>query len=477
MPLRDTEPQGSFLLSGLFFLSCLSIAAFKLTSWFSSSGLFAAQAAAAQFDEIIVQMGAMILLVVVECRCSYTARQASVVLGLSALMQAAGSWAMFSPVAADEGLAAVALVLRGVGSAAFLLGFGRLLGSIEPVKSALIIAGAEVVGGVASFAFVALPGAIVPLVSATLPLAGALCLIWATEKSGALMQQDAPLMRMQLRKIPVHPVVLLALCALSTVGASLLSPGSSARDDVLYQFLRVVIPVAIFCAYLIWVYGLKRSDPDTLWPFLMTIIFIGLFTCSAFLSIAPDFSFAVVGATQRTLMVFAWVFMASTIYQLRLSPIPCFCLGQLVFSQMPHALAFCIEMCGVHVGSQDQELFATAMMALMALGVIAGVLVVVWKSGRGRALSAPADLSERVPQHAVDCLAMRYELTNRETEVALLLVQGCTLKETGEELVISLDTVRSHAKNLYRKCGIHKRQELVSLVREQMGEGPGDSLS
>ena len=34
----------------------------------------------------------------------------------------------------------------------------------------------------------------------------------------------------------------------------------------------------------------------------------------------------------------------------------------------------------------------------------------------------------------------------------------------GERLFISTDTVRSHSKKLYKKLGIHKKQELIALV-------------
>lgn len=153
-----------------------------------------------------------------------------------------------------------------------------------------------------------------------------------------------------------------------------------ANVDLLYRLLTIAVNLVVFSAYLIWIYGLKRNDPDTLWPFLMVIIFVGLFVFSSFSSIAPDAASSLLSATRKTLMVFAWVFMASIIYQLKLPAIPFFCLGQLAISQIPHTIAFFIRQYDLQISSNYQETSATILMAIMALAVIAGVLVVVYKS-------------------------------------------------------------------------------------------------
>lgn len=57
-----------------------------------------------------------------------------------------------------------------------------------------------------------------------------------------------------------------------------------------------------------------------------------------------------------------------------------------------------------------------------------------------------------------------YALTKREKEVTLLLVKGHTYKQISEQLFISLPTVKTHASNIYRKCQINNRMELISLI-------------
>ena len=47
-----------------------------------------------------------------------------------------------------------------------------------------------------------------------------------------------------------------------------------------------------------------------------------------------------------------------------------------------------------------------------------------------------------------------YELSERETEVLVLLARGCSSKEIADKLNISVHTVNTHRKNITRKTGI-----------------------
>ena len=56
-------------------------------------------------------------------------------------------------------------------------------------------------------------------------------------------------------------------------------------------------------------------------------------------------------------------------------------------------------------------------------------------------------------------------LTERETEVLELLQDGCTNSEIGRELGIGLETVRTHARSVFRKLGVASRRDLVRMAR------------
>ena len=67
---------------------------------------------------------------------------------------------------------------------------------------------------------------------------------------------------------------------------------------------------------------------------------------------------------------------------------------------------------------------------------------------------------------AIKRLARIQALTDREMEIALLLAQGNSYKKIAERLFISMSTVQSHTRNIYRKCAVNSSQELMDRLEE-----------
>lgn len=59
------------------------------------------------------------------------------------------------------------------------------------------------------------------------------------------------------------------------------------------------------------------------------------------------------------------------------------------------------------------------------------------------------------------------ELTAREAEVLELLQDGRTNAEIATELAIGIETVRTHARNIYRKLGVPSRRELARMAQQE----------
>lgn len=55
-----------------------------------------------------------------------------------------------------------------------------------------------------------------------------------------------------------------------------------------------------------------------------------------------------------------------------------------------------------------------------------------------------------------------YSLSNREKEVLNLLSNGKSYHEIGDHLFISVDTVRHHIRNIYKKLHVHSQSEAVA---------------
>ena len=61
----------------------------------------------------------------------------------------------------------------------------------------------------------------------------------------------------------------------------------------------------------------------------------------------------------------------------------------------------------------------------------------------------------------------QYNLTKRETEIVLLLMDGLSYKEISGRSFISMATLNTHISNIYNKLNIHSRSEIAARFRKQ----------
>lgn len=62
-------------------------------------------------------------------------------------------------------------------------------------------------------------------------------------------------------------------------------------------------------------------------------------------------------------------------------------------------------------------------------------------------------------------LAAEHGLTNRETDILLLLAQGRDAQFVSDALYLSRNTVKSYQKSIYAKLGVHSKQEIIEPGR------------
>ncbi|MFN2233542.1 MAG: LuxR C-terminal-related transcriptional regulator [Anaerolineales bacterium] len=70
-----------------------------------------------------------------------------------------------------------------------------------------------------------------------------------------------------------------------------------------------------------------------------------------------------------------------------------------------------------------------------------------------------------VPNHSPSSLLVD-PLSDRELEVLHLMAQDLSYSEIANQIVVSLNTVRTHVKNIYSKLMVHKRSKAVAKARE-----------
>ena len=64
----------------------------------------------------------------------------------------------------------------------------------------------------------------------------------------------------------------------------------------------------------------------------------------------------------------------------------------------------------------------------------------------------------------VDGFVLKYSLTKREAEVLRHIIRRQDNVSISKELVISMNTLKKHERNIYKKCGVKSRMQLFKLL-------------
>lgn len=75
--------------------------------------------------------------------------------------------------------------------------------------------------------------------------------------------------------------------------------------------------------------------------------------------------------------------------------------------------------------------------------------------------------TEAVKEPVIDEFASKYNLSNRERDILILLVQRYSYKEIANSLFISNKTVETHIYHIYQKTGSKNKTELIEMVQIQ----------
>jgi DNA-binding CsgD family transcriptional regulator len=122
-------------------------------------------------------------------------------------------------------------------------------------------------------------------------------------------------------------------------------------------------------------------------------------------------------------------------------------------------------------GGETLAIIIAASMSLLLVTVTV-ILIIADSQSKVRKQQSAGDNHEPHSSlaQAVNLIAAEFNLSKRESEITLYMSRGYTLEKIANTLFISHDTVRTHAKNLYRKTGVHKKQQLITLLESRSEE-------
>lgn len=128
------------------------------------------------------------------------------------------------------------------------------------------------------------------------------------------------------------------------------------------------------------------------------------------------------------------------------------------------------------IGRSDIVLDAPMLAGAALVGlVLVAVCVLIWRSEKAvnadwgaAGISLESGVHVESPRERLisSCnrIAAEFGLTERETEMLMLIGQGKTRSQIEQELFLSQNTVKTHIRHLYAKLDVHSKEEACALI-------------
>lgn len=344
--------------------------------------------------------------------------------------------------------------------------WGEMLCTVRPSDSLFCIAGAYAISLGMNLVGAYLSAPAIFLFHAVLPPLSAL--VYASLCDTAPLTASAP-SRQLTAKLPANLFVGIGLFGFVM---QLLFNFSEARVSVPDEFVTVVSGLVVSIGFAVFARFRRRELNFTrLYRIITpTIILIAL---GIALSQANHQSYEAffIGAVWTFYKIFSWALWRSIGYHSSVPSVVVFSIGYIaldVFTYLP-TYAF-----GLTPFSSDH--FAKmAIIILVSLGISIFLLreehissITATGKRQSTGSSNSADTTQRFAGY-VRQAAEEYRLTEREQEVALLILHGKDNADIVQTLFITKNTLRTHLHNIYEKTDVHSRQALIDLLLEQDG--------
>lgn len=257
-------------------------------------------------------------------------------------------------------------------------------------------------------------------------------------------------------------IISVPLNFLKTVSSS---SSSSFVDDMGVTMALTLVVFSAACA--LEVFADRRGT--TLVPFIIMVFFtlslVSLMVLPVGVGdVAPVFVFA----GYYLFVSMMYYEMGSIIFTTDVSPSWIFALGSLA------------NACGLILGALlgfGFSSIAPPYTAAVTLGITYAVIVSVFvflPNSAYRIFVARVPLEIETPENILveaieqGCrsLAVACELSSREEEVLSYIARGRTLQTIADTMYLSLNTIKTHVKHIYQKCGVHNQEELMVKLED-----------
>ncbi len=243
--------------------------------------------------------------------------------------------------------------------------------------------------------------------------------------------------------------------------------GASSHDNLTFAFMflgATEMPVLLLLAYFQFYKGDSVPKQRFAHMYLAAILVLFLSLLLANATQTHQALFLVIGlAGYICLKIAFWTLFASIVYSSGVSAVTVFCIGE------------GCQLAGLFAGSLLSGIIPTtggyALVDSIGIGLLILTYIFVLNDRKVYAIlyePEPEVVDERARfQARCEEMAAQYGLSKRETEVFMLVARGHSAARMAEDLYVSTGTINSHIKSIYRKMGIHSKQELLDIVEAE----------
>jgi DNA-binding CsgD family transcriptional regulator len=248
---------------------------------------------------------------------------------------------------------------------------------------------------------------------------------------------------------------------------------------ILPDLFRILFLLAILVVLAFLAVAKKRSIWITAAYFLGAIVFIDAIASAMILGLSgttPFGSLYIYGG----LSIYVVLCLAAVFYYLIMRAVPQEALDRiplriwliLLLIQPVGTAAFYVSMnsllAQLDSGDNNFLFLGCFLFILFALSLVIFYIFVNYASGFSARLLA-GELNKTPPVYTPQSglspeFIEKYGLSVRETEIATALLQGKSYKDIATLLYISIETVKTHLKSIYRKTGVPGRYALMALA-------------
>lgn len=406
---------------------------------------------------------------------------------VAALLMAAGTFLCTYPPTATLPVARIAgLALSGFFAIIVIMSWFDAYARLNP-RAIIVLAGCAItLAAVLCWVILACPPIAASVLATLLPLVSLFMLPKAV-KEGATEVESARKAAQagaspSLLDIMGAAVPLRTLFGLAITFFIVSSIGSLAPEFGLFSSavtpLSLLVPLgvtALFVASALLAHG--HIDPSIMYKILLSVFAAGVFL----LMLSIGISASLVFYADIISNVMMWVVLALWAKKTPVKP-------YLVF-----AIGWIAECVGNTLGQTLAPLFASQIEMFYVVAIMLILIAVGFAFNEGRivldidfeegedgqqarvgAAAAGFDVISVAEKHdpdvdPVETFADAHDLSPREREVFALWITGHGLKYIENTLFISESTVKTHLRNIYRKCDTHNRAEIIALFERENG--------